>query len=190
MQTRVEYILSNVKGKILDVGCSACTLHQKVKESFPLEDVYGVDIEITKNTKYYRQASAEKIPFESAFFDSLIAGELIEHLENPEEFVKEAARVLRKGGAMVLTTPNKDSLINRIFGSYNTDIHISLFNKSELFALLKKHGFEVQDYVVLPYTKESSEGSQNKWSFLFRKMIHYLLPNELRENQIVLARKA
>jgi len=103
---RVKFALKNIGGKILDVGYSIGGIHGKFIEKFGKENLYGIDIETKKNTEHYKNANAEKIPFQSEMFDSVFAGELIEHLENPRHFVKEVSRVLKKSGSFILTTPN------------------------------------------------------------------------------------
>ncbi|MFH1391816.1 MAG: class I SAM-dependent methyltransferase [Candidatus Diapherotrites archaeon] len=186
---RVEFALKNLNGKILDIGYSVGGIHQKFIEKFGKENIFGIDIETKKNTPNYKNASAEKIPFEENEFDSVFAGELIEHLEKPELFLKETNRVLRKNGSLVLTTPNRKSLVNRIFKSYETPIHINLFNYPQLEKLLKKNGLKVEKFFCQPYSDENCYGSRNKWSFLFRKIVHYLLPRSLQEQMIVKAVK-
>ncbi|MEM4390633.1 MAG: class I SAM-dependent methyltransferase [Candidatus Diapherotrites archaeon] len=182
---RIEYALKNLNGKILDVGFSVGELHTKLVNAFG-KNVYGIDIEVKKNSKNYKKASAEKkIPFKSNYFDSIFAGELIEHLHKPKNFVKEANRVLKKNGVIIITTPNRDSLINRIFHNYHAPLHFSLFNFQELKSLLEENGFKVVDYYCQPYTEENSYGSKNKWSFAFRKILHYFLPKSLQEEMIV-----
>ena len=75
--------MKNLNGKILDVGYSIGGIHQKFVEKFGQENVFGIDIETKKDTPHYKNASAEKIPFSANEFDSVFAGELIEHLEKP-----------------------------------------------------------------------------------------------------------
>ena len=186
---RVEYIKKRCKGKILDVGYYTDTLHKEVLKDGGKENVYGVDIETVKETDHYKKASAEKIPFESNMFDTLIAGELIEHLGEPRKFILEANRLLKKGGTMVLTTPNRDSLINRIFKNNHMPLHISLFNAKELSNLIDGCGFEVVNISYFPYLLESSPGSRHAWSFLFRHAINPFLPHKLREELVMHVRK-
>ena len=186
---RVEYILDKLNGKVLDVGYYACTLHEEILKKHGREKVFGVDTETKKNTKYYKKATAEKIPFGSNVFDTLIAGELIEHLKKPALFVKEARRVLKTGGAMVITTPNRGSLINKIFHNNETPIHFSLFTWEELKKLLEKNGFEIINYSAMSYNMESSEGTSNPWSFKFRKISDFVLPRSLREELVITAIK-
>src|SRR2546425_668510 len=49
---------------------------------------------------------AERIPAGGEKFDSIVAGELIEHLANPGMFLKSARARLRPDSQLILTTPN------------------------------------------------------------------------------------
>jgi SAM-dependent methyltransferase len=50
-------------------------------------------------------AEAQALPFRSAAFDAILSLETLEHLEVPGEAGREATRVLRPGGSILLTTP-------------------------------------------------------------------------------------
>jgi ubiquinone/menaquinone biosynthesis C-methylase UbiE len=189
MEAREQFVLESLSGKILDVGFIACTLHETIRKSVPAKNIFGLDIEPVPQNPNYKQGSAEKMPFENNFFDSLLAGELIEHLKKPELFVREANRVLKKNGVLVLTTPNRKSLINRTTKAYHAPLHFSLFSIPELKELLEKNGFRVEKLFCLPYTEESSPGSRHKWFYVFRKAIHFFLPVSLQEEIVLLARK-
>ena len=54
------------------------------------------------------------LPFGDASFDLIVSVETIEHLENPHRFLREIGRVLRKGGYVVLSTPNVHSFVSRM----------------------------------------------------------------------------
>lgn len=186
---RVDFALTNLKGKILDIGYSVGSIHRIFLEEFGPTNMYGVDIETKNNNEHYKRSSAEKIPFNDNTFDSVFAGELIEHVKKPGIFMKEIYRVLKKNGVLVITTPNKKSLINRVFHSYETPIHISLFDYPELKKLLNDNSLQVEKFYCQPYSNENCYGSQNKWAFVFRKTIHYFLPKSLQEQMILKAVK-
>ena len=188
---RANFFLENLKGKILDVGFSSGTMHENVLEKFGKETVYGIDILFhKKHVGNYAEGSAEDMPYSDNSFDSILAGELIEHLENPEKFVKEAYRILTKGGVLVLSTPNKKSLINRVFHSYEMPLHLHLFYREELQNLFEKEGFKVKIFKCLPFTSESCDGSKApQFLFFFRNLTHYLLPNSLREDMLFVVEK-
>jgi ubiquinone/menaquinone biosynthesis C-methylase UbiE len=63
-------------------------------------------------------ADACNLPFRDFSVDFVLCSELIEHLLNPDEALKEVARVLHKGGLVLVTTPMKYS-INEILGRKN-----------------------------------------------------------------------
>ncbi len=54
--------------------------------------------------------AAEVLPFPDGSFDLVAAADVVEHVESPERFVRECARVLRPGGLLFLATPNRYSL--------------------------------------------------------------------------------
>jgi SAM-dependent methyltransferase len=47
-----------------------------------------------------------RLPYDDASVDVVLAGEIIEHIVDSESFLREILRVLRPGGATVLSTPN------------------------------------------------------------------------------------
>lgn len=48
-------------------------------------------------------------------FDAIVATEIIEHLENPRNFLREISLVLKPGGLLFLTTPNVDCPVSQAF---------------------------------------------------------------------------
>jgi 2-polyprenyl-3-methyl-5-hydroxy-6-metoxy-1,4-benzoquinol methylase len=108
--------------RILDVGCSDGTISIALKKVSGAELVCGVDIskkavELARSKGVKAQVvnvDEEKLPFESEYFDAVHAGEIIEHLLDPDHLFDEIHRVLKKRGAFVLTTPNLSSLVNRL----------------------------------------------------------------------------
>ena len=125
MISRAELVVNAVNGKVLDVGYVSGDLHNSIRKKISGKNLFGLDTHVKKQTKNHRKGTAEKIPFEKNYFDCVVAGELIEHVKKPALFLKEANRVLKNNGLLIITTPNKKSLINRVFHSYETKYHIS-----------------------------------------------------------------
>lgn len=55
-------------------------------------------------------ACAEALPFPSAQFDRVVAESVLEHLSDQRQSVREIARVMRPGGRLFLSTPNRFSI--------------------------------------------------------------------------------
>lgn len=188
---RIEFLLEGAKGLVLDIGFNPHykKLHEGIAGKAGKKNVIGIDIVVKGFGPNIARASAERMPFRKECFDSVIAGEIIEHLKDPESFVKECARVIKKKGVFALSTPNRESWVNRLFHSYEAPLHFSLFSLGELEALLEKEGFEITCIKMFPYTAESSEGSQHKWFMPVRAFAHFFLPGSLRENTCIIAEK-
>ena len=71
---------------------------------------------------------------------------MIEHLRQPDAFVKFAARALKPSGLLIVQTPNRGSLPARVLGRYWPPVappeHIWYFDRSNLRQLLSKAGFK------------------------------------------------
>jgi 2-polyprenyl-3-methyl-5-hydroxy-6-metoxy-1,4-benzoquinol methylase len=72
--------------------------------------VTGVDLEPTTDSGYHDTLCADVTqlpgPLGERRFDSVLAGELIEHLEDPYDFLRRTRDLLAPGGRIVLSTPN------------------------------------------------------------------------------------
>lgn len=60
------------------------------------------------------QGDARTLPFAEASFDSVTCLDVLEHIPRPEEAVRELARVLRPGGLLILQTPSRELLKERL----------------------------------------------------------------------------
>ncbi len=56
---------------------------------------------------------AERLPYDDDSFDLITATEVIEHLEHFRKLFREAYRLLREGGLMVVSTPNVININSR-----------------------------------------------------------------------------
>lgn len=92
---------------------------------------------------------AQELKFPNCTFDLVIAKEVIEHVPDIKLTLQEAFRVLKPGGSILITSPNRNSLhlrINRMLG-YKDFIcsfdHITELTYEEAEQLLLKLGFEI-----------------------------------------------
>jgi SAM-dependent methyltransferase len=139
-------------GRVLDAGCGR-SLFTEIRPDWPFTIVAGdVDYDLLASRRAefpqvrWLVADAYPLAFKDMSFDALFAGELVEHLPDPRPAIAEFRRVLRPGGTLVLTTPNRLRLANRVDRSerpYSPD-HLSELSYDEVRALLLEHGFEIR----------------------------------------------
>lgn len=97
-------------GRALDVGCGVGQVVQRVKNAG--FEAHGVDIsepniaEAKKISEHCVLNDGKKLPFDGGFFASVGALNVLEHVEEPEAFIRELARVVEPGGKIVLSSPN------------------------------------------------------------------------------------
>ncbi|HET6266447.1 MAG TPA: methyltransferase domain-containing protein [Acidobacteriota bacterium] len=92
-------------------------------------------------------------------FDVITAIEIIEHMENPTHFLRECRKLLKPGGALILTTPNIESVPSRIkllfkgkvkhFGKGDDPTHISPIISTILPRLSARSGLRVDRFFPL-----------------------------------------
>ncbi len=95
--------------RVLDIGCGIGTYVKRLDEV--AGDAYGVDIDPARVRKGERGtlsvAVSERLPFASASFDMVLLNEVIEHVKDDAETLREACRVVRPGGHVIIYAPNR-----------------------------------------------------------------------------------
>lgn len=111
---RYRFAAAFVKGQdVLDIACGegygASAMMRRGAKS-----VLGIDISeeaVSHAIQRYgvpaRVGSAMKIPVDASSVDVVVSFETIEHVAEPDVFLDECFRVLRPGGRLVVSTPNR-----------------------------------------------------------------------------------
>jgi len=95
--------------------------------------------------------------------DVVIAGEVIEHLDDPGAFLDGLHELCAPGGTLILTTPNPVGLLNTfaLLGGYeiNHPDHVTMFTWRTLTNLMRRHRWEtVETFTFVPEPKLSGRG--------------------------------
>lgn len=118
---------------VLDFGSGTGQLLPSLAIRFPKASLHAIDIMdrpigLSSNVTWHRGDLNLDAPIGDNRFDLICAIEVIEHLENPRHMLRQIARILKPGGAAVLSTPNIGSIKSLITVAARG--HHSLFDDS------------------------------------------------------------
>ncbi len=165
------------KSAVLDIGCGTGELGHLIIEKYG-SMVHGLDLNKAavarsiKNGVRAKMGDVEKKwPFSKDSIDAVVCVQMIEHLVNPDFFLLESKRVLKKNGYVIITTPNLAAWFNRIllllgFQPFFTEVstvdktlglsftrkltvnrkpmgHLRCFTLKALVEILELHNFEI-----------------------------------------------
>lgn len=140
------------RGRFLDIGCGvgiATLLYGRLGGALSV----GVDVWVERlaiarvEARRHRsgarfvRGSVHALPFPGASFDTVYLGQILEHLADPEAAVGEAERVLRPGGRLVISVPDRDLV--------PAGTHVRTYDGSSLRALFSSRGY--RDVCLHPY---------------------------------------
>lgn len=118
---QMKWILDRMQIKesdrVLDLGCG---VGDYVAEMSQLsKSVTGYDLNTSEAKKKHPLCQfqdldlSKSLPFQDNSIDKIICVQAVEHLPNWNQFLRECARILIRGGMIVLTTANKEFLLHQ-----------------------------------------------------------------------------
>jgi Methyltransferase domain len=169
---RIQYIAGTCKGMaVLDIGCYDETalikrdtkywLHGQLAQSARL--LVGLDSSTRiPDAGLVTGENARIVRGDGTYlthdfiaqnnFDTVVAGEFIEHIENPMEFLRLIKQKF-DGKQFILSTPNGISMANTLMGFIGREVqhhdHLHVFSYKTLNTLCDRAGFS--DWEILPY---------------------------------------
>lgn len=205
------------KGKILDVGCSSGVFLNMAKDRG--WEILGIDISkdfvnyAKKNFKLdIRYGFLKDFSFKENSFDVVTLWDLIEHVREPKELLKEVCKILKPEGIVLILTPNQNSLIKKTtnlsyklsFGRWKApanvvyDIHhLYYFSKKNITMLLNKIGFKTvytgkEETILNRIIGEESDHwiKKNKFMVFGLRLIFFIAKLTGNQNKLlILSRK-
>lgn len=173
---RIHWMCRQVAGEeVLDIGCSqglaSILLGREGRRVTGIdarqaaiafaEERLAAEEPVVRDRVHFLLGEAQSLPFDDACFDTVLMGELLEHLIDPRPVLREARRVLRQGGSLVLTTPygrmpsldHKDSLyildVRAMFDGYFAVQTIELVEKFLAFVAVPGDDEQAWDAGIL-----------------------------------------
>ena len=156
----IKYAAADENSNVLDYGCNTGRHASYVKQAYGY-NVMGADINNNAITACKRKGiKAEVITEEffdkySSFFDLIINSHVLEHVDNPKDFLVNINGMLKDKGTFVIVIPQErirgDITIMQILYFFLRlkfeNPHRHKFSKNELYSLLEEAGFVPQDYI-------------------------------------------
>src|SRR6266702_5640433 len=128
--------------RVLDLGTGAGYGAHRLAEA--ATEVIGVDVSaeaVAFATAHYaapglryQQGDARALPFPDARFDLVVCFEVIEHLAEQEQVLREVRRVLAPGGILIISTPNRRYYTDE--RNEHNEFHVREFDVPEFEELL------------------------------------------------------
>ncbi len=199
---------------ILDAGGTDYT-YSFLISNFPKSKIISLNMDKNeiKNVKHPLMGNVEEIgkKFKKDSFDMIFFCDTLEHLFYPEKFIEGARHALRKGGHIIITTPNLTSIYNRIFilfglTPHNYDAvkgpvlgnpiirdrysghHKSVFTHKALKEWVMLNGFEIIRCGGFHYGNKKLTFREGK-SPTFRKLVNFMIPTCMKEGTVILCKK-
>lgn len=131
LRENIAPIAASLSGRLLDVGCGS----KPYKLYFNTSEYVGLEIE-GRNKVADCHYDGKAFPFENAEFDAVFTSQVLEHVFNPEQFLQEIHRVLKDGGAFLLTVPF-------VWDEHEQPYDYARYTSFGLSHLLTTNGFEI-----------------------------------------------
>lgn len=128
-----HYAAEIISGDVLEIGTGTGygveILAPKCKRFITVDKFLDPSVPQVEHVEQH-QMVVPPIGFESGSFDFVVSFQVIEHIKDDTQFVREVARVLRPGGKFIVSTPNAPMSLTR------NPWHIREYTAEELQNLL------------------------------------------------------
>lgn len=141
------------QGALLDVGCATGFFLDLARD-------HGWDVAGTEVSEFAAQyahdrfgldvrlGTLKELALDAQAFDVVTMWDVIEHVPDPMEELREVRRIMRDGGVLSIITPDAGSIVARILGRRWEEFrrvreHLYFFSLRTLSEMLHKAGFEI-----------------------------------------------
>ena len=152
---------TNVPIKVLEIGCGSGATLAYIKKTYPDASVYGIEYvkeiaECADKKLNVIQGDVENMDFdfEPAYFDYIICGDVIEHLQYPEAVLDKLKQYIKPGGHLLASIPNimhAAVIYNLLRGNFTYQdsgildrTHLRFFTAKEIIDMFERLGFEIE----------------------------------------------
>lgn len=148
------------KKKVLEVGCATGELLKKLRE----KKCYTVGLEKDKDIALEAKRKCDRIivgdietidrlPFSDNYFDTVVLGDVLEHLQRPDKVLERLKKYLGENGVILVSIPNVAFISVRFglfFGRFNyteygplDKSHLRFFTLKTAKRLIEENGYKI-----------------------------------------------
>lgn len=153
------------KTKLLEVGCSAGMFLYHAKKR--VKEVVGIDFDLA-SAKYAAKKCGCRVytteiqatPLKKKYFDVICSFQTLEHVDDPEQFIRELSEYLAPGGVLAIEVPNLYDVLVYVYNLphhqkfFYHAAHLWYFTQKSMEKLMAKVGItgtthHIQDYNIM-----------------------------------------
>jgi 2-polyprenyl-3-methyl-5-hydroxy-6-metoxy-1,4-benzoquinol methylase len=152
---RIAALKPKIKN-ILDIGSGRGWTLYFLKKYFNYKRTAGTQIEVNAYKFSKEKLGLEIYPqdlleiFIEGNFSIITAWHVLEHLRNPEQYIKKISGLLDSAGRLLIEVPNYNSWSRRLTGKHwlalDLKHHLFFFTPDSLIALLEKYNFKIEKF--------------------------------------------
>jgi len=181
------------QGRILDIGCSVGTFLETARDAGWQAEGLDLGEEACRRTAErtgcpVHCGTIETAGLPAGAYDVIHASQVVEHVLDPEAFLRAIHRLLKPGGALLIATPVIEPVIYRTTHlvqkwlvpvvsrgreraypwAVHYPFHVIIFTPASLHMLLARTGFEVIRHEIFPW--RAFTGMNKKWRVFYHTM--------------------
>ncbi|MCP5051475.1 MAG: class I SAM-dependent methyltransferase [bacterium] len=138
-------------GKLLDVGCYTGIFMQVASDAgWETEGVelgaWAAKIAAESGIGTVYNVPLSEVPLPDGYFDVITIWDVIEHLTDPGQLLRDAYRLLKPGGVLAVSTHMVDSMAVKLMGTrypFFMDMHVVHFSRGTMKRLIEEQGYEM-----------------------------------------------
>ena len=158
--------------RLLDVGCGRGDFTAAFAAGGLVVD--GVDREAVegfpKEVSFSRADISQTFPYPDNTFDVVFSKSVIEHMANPEQFIRENLRVLKQGGLLVCMTPDWKTTLYVFYDDHTHVCPLTVLGMRDLLSIAGAREISSEIFYQLPVLW------QHPWLIVFSKLLQLAGP--------------
>lgn len=176
---------------LLDIGTGSGINAQVFSKYFNVTSIDVIDERTVKKGYKFKLVKDTTLPFKENSFNVIVSNQVIEHINDAEEHLREIFRCLKKGGICYLATPNKWAIFEAHyklpflswFSLRISDFYLYLIKKQkydvrplsfqQIIRLAKKQGFYMKHLTITILRNPKYFSLENQYN-LYSKIIKFI----------------